>query len=436
MQQQAFATSTYERSTYASGAWPTVCLLALIAIVSWLDRLILTLLVTPIQNDLGLTDAHFGVLLGIGFVVVFVTAGLPIASALDRVNRKWVLVAAVILWCLSTVAAGFAQSFAMLLVMRAGVAFGEAALMPAAVSMISDHFPPEQRRKPTSLLMAVNILGATGAYVIGGLVVAYFNRVGTWGGLSSWRLSLIAVGLMGLPAIALFALFAREPARSDSTIGGASFVETLSHLRTRAPLYLCVFAGAGLLLMMAQGSAAWLSTLLVRGYGFEPAKTGPLMALTFAPTSILGVSLLPALVGPRTGRTLVLRIIRLLLLVCALSTPFIFVAGAGNLAALLATGALAMLGQGSVVALVAMLIQSIAPGAMRARITAVYYMLMNLIAAGVAPVAVASAAANLFRGPHALGAGLAVTSAVGVVAAAFFFLVAYRWSRRHAFVPG
>lgn len=72
----------------STGAWATVILLSLITVISWLDRQILTMLVTHVQTDLLLTDGEFGVLLGLGFVTVFVLAGLPIASALDRGNRK------------------------------------------------------------------------------------------------------------------------------------------------------------------------------------------------------------------------------------------------------------------------------------------------------------------------------------------------------------
>lgn len=412
------------------GAWSTVIGLSLIAIISWLDRLILTLLVTPIQSELGITDSQFGILLGLGFVIVFVLAGFPIASFLDRGNRKRILIYAVILWCLSTIAAGFADSFVMLLILRAGVAIGEAALMPAAISMISDHFPTEKRRVPTSVLMAVNILGATGAFLIGGLAIAYFDGVGPLYGLSSWRLTLIAVGLMGLPIIAIFALFAKEPQRPKIDYSGTS-TSPILHLRSHATLYLAIFAGAGLLLMLSQGSAAWLSTLLVRGYDFTPAQTGPFMALTFTPTSILGVLLLPLVIGPLKEKALVLRIIKSLLLVCALSVPFVFVAGLGELPLLLGAGALAMLGQGAVVAIIAVLVQNVTPAQMRARMMAIYYIFMNLIAAGFAPVAVATSSSVLFDGPQSLGYALSLVAGVGIACATLLFVIAYHWMQRN-----
>lgn len=99
------------------------------------------------------------------------------------------------------------------------------------VSMISDHFPHDRRRVPTSVFMAGDILGATAAFLFGGLVIAAFDRLGEFQGLASWRLTLITVGLMGLPIIALFALAVSEPSRPKDATAVASAAATYRHLR-------------------------------------------------------------------------------------------------------------------------------------------------------------------------------------------------------------
>jgi predicted MFS family arabinose efflux permease len=426
--------STRGQAPGVAAAWMAVGLLSVISVISWVDRLILSLLVTPIEHELGLADAQFGLLLGLGFVAVYLVAGLPIATALDRGVRKWILAGAVLVWCCSTIAAAFANSFAMLMVTRSGVAVGEAALMPAAISMISDLFPHDRRRLPTVVFMTVTILGATGAYLIGGLVIAWADHVGVWHDLSSWRLTLIVVGLLGIPPAAFLAM-TREPRRSEAPAESASAASTWAHFRTYAPLYLCLFTGSGLLLMMVQASSAWLPTLLMRGYQLQSAKTGALMALTFAPASALGVGLLPFLIGRSTGRSSVLRILTLALLACALSAPFALVVRQSTLTPLLFTGALGMLGQGSVVTLNAILVQTVTPGPMRARMLALFYTIMNLVSMGIAPIATASIATHVFAGPRAIGGGLSVISVCGVVGGILFFLIAYAWSRNREFAP-
>jgi MFS family permease len=323
----------------------------------------------------------------------------------------------------------------MLLLARSGVAVGEAALMPAAVSMISDLFPSERRRAPTSLFMAINIIGATGAFVIGGLLVAAVDRAGQGLDLAGWRLTLITVGLLGVPVIALLAFFGREPARRQEERSGASSAETLAHIRAAAPLYLCTFIGVGLLAMPGQGSIAWLPTLLSRGFNLAPAQVGGLVAGSLAPASILGVALLPLLTGARLGRDLVRRVYRLLLVAGGLAVPFTIAAQGDSLALLLATGAISSVGQGALVALTATLIQTITPGPMRARLMALFFLFLNLIGAGLAPTAVTWIATNFFNGPHALGGGLAVVVACGAAGGLLFLSAASRWSRNWA-IPG
>jgi MFS family permease len=418
----------------ATAAWLSVLVLSVISIVSWIDRSILSLLVTPIEHDLGLSDSQFGLLFGMGFVVVYVVAGFPIAMALDRGNRKWILTGAVLLWCASTIAAAFANSFAALLITRSGVALGEATLMPAALSMISDFFPHSRRRLPTVVFMTVVIISGTGAYLIGGLVAGWATHVGVWNQLVSWRLTLIIVGAMGIAPAAALSL-TREPSRSAPPVGSAIAVGTWKHFRGYAPLYVCMFVGTGLLTMMAQASGAWLPTLLTRDFGLQPVKTGALTALTFAPPGVLAVTLVPALVGRRAGRAAVLRLLALALLACAVSLPFALAVHGGALTLILAAGAFAMLGQGAMATLVAMLIQAVTPSSMRARMLALFYSSMSLISVGVAPLATASIASHFFVGPKALGGGLSVVALAGIVAGALCFSYAWVWSRKRSFDP-
>ena len=62
----------------AGRAWYAVGILFIAVIFSFVDRIILSLLVEPIKADLGLTDTHFAFLLGVAFAVFFALFGLPI----------------------------------------------------------------------------------------------------------------------------------------------------------------------------------------------------------------------------------------------------------------------------------------------------------------------------------------------------------------------
>lgn len=120
---------------------------------------------------------------------------------------------------------------------------------------------------------------------------------------------------------------------------------------------------------------------------------------------------------------------------CLLALPFAVHAEHSSLQVLLALGALSMLGQGPLVAIVAMLIQSVTPAPMRARITALFFLLLNLLSAGLAPTAVAWASSSSFEGPRALGGGLSVVAGFGATGAALLFLSALAWSRKRLTAP-
>ncbi|MEM8921823.1 MAG: MFS transporter, partial [Pseudomonadota bacterium] len=118
-------------------AWSAVTLLCALYVMSFVDRMILALLVQPITQDLGVSDTEVGVLIGIGFALVYVLIGLPIAHIVDGGARRKVLIAGVVLWSLATIASAFSENFWHLAIARLGVAIGEAALTPVAIAVIA-----------------------------------------------------------------------------------------------------------------------------------------------------------------------------------------------------------------------------------------------------------------------------------------------------------
>jgi MFS family permease len=67
--------------------------------------------------------------------------------------------------------AGSRRTYGQLFLARVGVGVGEAALGPAAYSMIADYFPPEQRGRALGVYSMGVYLGIGLAAIIGGVVV-------------------------------------------------------------------------------------------------------------------------------------------------------------------------------------------------------------------------------------------------------------------------
>ena len=112
------------------------------AIVSYTDRQVLSLLVDPLRRDLGITDTQVSLLLGTAFAVIYGFAGIPFGLLADRTSRRNLIFFGVIVWSAGTLACGYSHTFGQLFAARIVVGLGESVLSPAAISLISDYFPP------------------------------------------------------------------------------------------------------------------------------------------------------------------------------------------------------------------------------------------------------------------------------------------------------
>lgn len=202
-----------EGAETAKGRWYIVGLLTLLYGLSFIDRMILALLAQPVALSLGLSDMQLGLLMGAGFAVVYSLAGLPIAHFVDRGNRKLIVTLGVLCWSVLTVASAFARDFSHLLVLRAGVAIGEAVLTPAAVSLIADMFPRKARAAPTAVYASMSSIMASGSFVIGAAALGLSTAIQHSTGLEPWRMTMVFVGAPGILVAAIFYFTTREPIR-------------------------------------------------------------------------------------------------------------------------------------------------------------------------------------------------------------------------------
>ena len=92
-------------------AWYAVSILVVAFIFSFIDRIIIALLVGPIKQDLGITDVGIGLLQGIVFTIFYVAVGIPIGRWADRYSRRHIITIGIFLWSIMTAACGLARSF-------------------------------------------------------------------------------------------------------------------------------------------------------------------------------------------------------------------------------------------------------------------------------------------------------------------------------------
>ena len=275
-------------------AWFAVVILLVAYGVSFLDRQILTLLVQPIKADLNISDTQMGVLQGPAFALFYVTMGLPLGWLADRVHRVRLIASAIGFWSLMTIAAGFSSDYWQLVIARFGVGMGEAALVPAAVSLLSDFFKPERRALPISIFTCGLALGSGLALVLGGAFIAFaqqgvsqFPIIGPLlASHAPWQVVFILAGLSGLP-VAASVLLLVEPRATQIEVP-PSLQVAWSHLVSLRKFFLPMLLSMGGLFVLTNSLSAWLPSVFIRDHGWGAVQTGYSLGLIIMISALFG----------------------------------------------------------------------------------------------------------------------------------------------------
>jgi MFS family permease len=288
-------------------SWWMVAVLFFLYVFSWLDRLVLSMLVGPIKSDLGLTDFQMSLVLGPAFAITYALFGLPFGWAADRFPRRWVIYLGTIIWSVATCMSGFARSFVSLLLARIGVGVGEASLMPSAYSLLADGFPRDRLMLATSVYQMGGKVGSAMAFGIGGVLIAYAEtlRHVDWpllGPLAPWHLVFVMVGAPGF-VLALLVFTFSEPARRG-TAANAATGESRGLLRSFLAEYrtllLLLITGFAAVAICGYTLTAWIPEYIVRAFGWKPIKYGAalsVMNLFAAATLVVNGKIVDTLYG-------------------------------------------------------------------------------------------------------------------------------------------
>jgi len=191
-----------QTQTARSGAYWALGVLAVINLLSYLDRFLVAALSESLkQAHLGLTDANLGTLMS-GFLVVYTLVAPIFGYWGDRVSRPKLIALGVAIWSFATALSGLAINYLTLFLARASVGVGEAAYVTIAPSLLSDYFPIRQRGRVMAIFFCAIPVGSALGYIVGGLVDKH------WG----WRNAFFVAGIPGL-IFAAACLFLRDPPR-------------------------------------------------------------------------------------------------------------------------------------------------------------------------------------------------------------------------------
>lgn len=421
-------------------SWYLVFVLLLFYIFSFIDRQIIALLVEPMKRDLQISDTQIGLLQGVAFALLYCTLGIPIGRLADRMNRKSIVAAGVVIWSIMASLCGLAKNVWQLFAARIGVGIGEAALSPAAYSMITDAFPREKLGRAFSIYNMGIAIGSGIALLVGGLVVGAVSGEGQTfdlpliGEVRAWQFVFIVTGAPGI-LLPLLLLSVREPKRrgliktaTGMDGGGISqkvpIGEVLAFMKSNRRFYGLHFGAMAMMALLAYAVGAWLPTVMARTYSIPVSQVGQVLGISILSINTIGIfvagRIADRLVAQgRTDAPIIVCLGTMIAVVATSSLPSFMPSATLGLTMMCIAG---FPFHGSV-AMGPMAVNQVTPNQMRAQVSAVYLFTVNLIGMGVGPALVPFISDYILRDPMQIRwALLIVVIGAGTTAAVLHWL--------------
>lgn len=366
-----------------SRAWFSACVVFLIAAIATADRLAIAMLIGPIKQDFGIGDFQASLLVGLAFTVFYILFLLPIGGLADRWSRRQVLAVCLVIWSLATVACGFAGGFISLFLLRMLVGAGEAGMAPCTHGIIGSSFPRHALSKPLALQgIGFQVGGAAGVAAAGAILTAGASGAfAGWpllGDMAAWRIAFVLIGLPGILAVLLVPLLYDRPAAERAVQDQGA--RLWPFLKTHAGLVTLALLAGGFSAVGLGAITGWLPEFMQRTLGMTPMAAGATMGSLLLLAAFVGQGGYSVLVDWFTARGMTDAAVRIGLVPIVLSVPLCWLAWQAQSEAAFLPWLIALLlciAPGN--AINNTVIQTIAPPALRSRMSALSILSISII---------------------------------------------------------
>jgi MFS family permease len=185
-----------------------------LAIVTFLDRIAISIAAPRIQRELDITPDRWGWVIG-AFVLAYGIFEMPTGAMGDRYGQRNVITRIVVWWSAFTALTGAATGFWNLFVIRFLFGMGEAGAYPNISGVIARRFPISERARTQGFIWAASRLGGALSPLMMAPMQAFFG----------WRAAFLALGIIGIA----WALWWRASYRDESPEATAAATAHSSH---------------------------------------------------------------------------------------------------------------------------------------------------------------------------------------------------------------
>jgi DHA2 family multidrug resistance protein-like MFS transporter len=176
-----------------SRRWWAVGALALSVIVVGLDATVLSLALPTLSTALDASTSQLQWFLD-AYTLVLAALLLPAGLLGDRLGRKRLLLAALVVFGAASAACAYAPSAELLIAARSLLGLGAAMLIPLTMAVLPVLFSEQERSKAVSMLIAANVVGYPIGPLLGGWLLTHF----WWGSVFLINVPVSALALIAV----------------------------------------------------------------------------------------------------------------------------------------------------------------------------------------------------------------------------------------------
>jgi len=270
-----------------------LALLVLLSVITFLDRICISVAGPRMQAELGITPERWGWILG-AFILSYGLLEIPAGAWGDRYGRRGTLTRIVLWWSTFTILTGMAGGFVPLLAARFLFGAGEAGAYPNMAGVVTQWLPNDRAMAQGLIWSASRAGGALAPLLVVPIQAAY-----------GWRMSFYVFGAVGIVWCAVWWLWYRDPEKPAASHGH----QTPWTLLLASPQVRRIMLMYGCYAWASWFYFSWLPTWLVKGRGFGEDEMKIFSSLPFVMGSLgclAGGFLSDAVVrrfGQRRGRS-------------------------------------------------------------------------------------------------------------------------------------
>jgi len=187
MNSDSAAATAERRRWWALGA------LALSVLVVGLDLTVLNLALPTLAAELHASTSDLQWFID-SYSLVLAAALLPAGLLGDRFGRKKMLIAAMVVFGVASLACAYSQSAGELVAARALLGLGAAVILPLSIAVIPVLFTPQERQKAIAVVMSAVFIGYPVGPLLGGWLLDNF----WWGSVFLINVPVIALALIAV----------------------------------------------------------------------------------------------------------------------------------------------------------------------------------------------------------------------------------------------